>query len=137
SSFKKTAAGPRRLQLEKYMRVVRCPSCGGQRLNPQARGVRVGDKTIVELCAMPIGDLADWFAEPETGRKGDREIGRKGDKETRRQRGGEGSGSPCLHLSLSPLQHFIADEVLKEIRGRLGFLLNVGLHYLTLERSAP
>jgi excinuclease ABC subunit A len=31
----------------------------------------------------------------------------------------------------------IAGEVLKEVRGRLGFLLNVGLHYLTLERSAP
>ncbi len=27
--------------------------------------------------------------------------------------------------------------MLKEIRGRLGFLLNVGLHYLTLDRSAP
>ena len=31
----------------------------------------------------------------------------------------------------------IADEVLKEIRGRLGFLLNVGLEYLSLERTAP
>ncbi len=31
----------------------------------------------------------------------------------------------------------IAAEVLKELRGRLGFLLNVGLHYLTLDRSAP
>ena len=31
----------------------------------------------------------------------------------------------------------IAGEVLKEIRGRLGFLLNVGLHYLTLDRTAP
>src|SRR4029079_3891502 len=29
--FKKTAAGPRRLQLEKYMRVMRCPTCNGQR----------------------------------------------------------------------------------------------------------
>src|SRR5262249_15193640 len=37
SSFKKTAAGPRRLQLEKYMRVVPCSTCRGQRLNPQAR----------------------------------------------------------------------------------------------------
>ena len=27
--------------------------------------------------------------------------------------------------------------MLKEIRGRLGFLLNVGLHYLTLDRTAP
>jgi excinuclease ABC subunit A len=31
----------------------------------------------------------------------------------------------------------IAEEVLKEIQGRLTFLLNVGLHYLTLSRPAP
>ena len=35
------------------------------------------------------------------------------------------------------MQHIIAGEVLKELRGRVGFLLNVGLHYLTLDRSAP
>jgi len=34
-------------------------------------------------------------------------------------------------------QLIIADEVLKEIQGRLHFLLNVGLHYLTLDRPAP
>ncbi len=34
-------------------------------------------------------------------------------------------------------QLIIADEVLKEIQGRLQFLLNVGLHYLTLDRPAP
>ena len=31
----------------------------------------------------------------------------------------------------------IAEELLKEIRGRLGFLDNVGLHYLSLDRAAP
>jgi excinuclease ABC subunit A len=31
----------------------------------------------------------------------------------------------------------IAGELLKEIRDRLGFMLNVGLHYLTLDRPAP
>jgi excinuclease ABC subunit A len=35
------------------------------------------------------------------------------------------------------VQREIAAEVLKEIRERLQFLLDVGLHYLTLERSAP
>ena len=109
SSFKKTAAGPRRMQLEKYMRVVRCESCQGQRLNPQARAVRVGGKTLVELEAMPIGNLAEWF-DPEHG---------------------------PLEKSLTPLQRAIGGEVLKEIRGRLGFLLNVGLHYLSLDRTAP
>jgi excinuclease ABC subunit A len=109
SSFKKTAAGPRRMQLEKYMRVVRCPACQGQRLNPQARAVRVGGKTLVEVCALPVGGLAAWL-DPDTG---------------------------DLQKSLNPLQQTIASEVLKELRGRVGFLLNVGLHYLTLDRSAP
>ena len=38
-------------------------------------------------------------------------------------------------MSLDELE--IADEVLKEIAGRLRFLTNVGLHYITLDRSAP
>jgi excinuclease ABC subunit A len=109
SSFKKTAAGPRRLQLEKYMRVMRCPACQGERLNSQARAVRLGGKTLVEVCAMPIGDLAEWF---------------------------DADKGP-LEKNLEPIRRAIAAEVLKEIRGRLAFLLNVGLHYLTLGRSAP
>jgi excinuclease ABC subunit A len=40
-------------------------------------------------------------------------------------------------LVLTPDQTLIAEEVLKEIVARLEFLMNVGLHYLTLERSAP
>jgi excinuclease ABC subunit A len=109
SSFKKTAAGPRRLQLEKYMRVVPCPACRGQRLNPQARAVRVSGKTLIDILAMPLGDLAEWL-DPATG---------------------------TLEKKLDPVQKIIAAEVLKEIRGRIGFLLNVGLHYLSLDRTAP
>ncbi len=108
SSFKKTAAGPRRLQIEKYMRALRCPACGGQRLNPEARAVRVAGQTLVETCARPIGELDAWFAD-----------------------NGE------LVQRLEPIQRTIAAELLKEIRGRLTFLLNVGLHYLTLDRPAP
>ncbi len=108
-SFKKTAAGPRRLQLEKYMRVVLCPACRGQRLNPQARAVRVADKTLIDILATPLGELAQWL-DPETG---------------------------PLERRLDRVQATIAGEVLKEIRGRVGFLLNVGLHYLSLDRTAP
>ncbi len=61
SSFKKTAAGPRRMQLEKYMRVVRCPSCQGKRLNAQAQALRVGGKTLPEVCATPVGDVGRWL----------------------------------------------------------------------------
>jgi excinuclease UvrABC ATPase subunit len=40
-------------------------------------------------------------------------------------------------LRLDKLQHAIADELLKEIVSRLGFLLNVGLDYLSLDRKGP
>ncbi len=112
SSFKKTAAGPRRLQLEKYMRVMRCPTCQGRRLNAQARSVRVSGKTLIEAEGMPIGDLAAWI-------------------------GTASPGVPGLEAALDSAQRHIAVEVLKEIRARVSFLLNVGLHYLSLDRTAP
>jgi excinuclease ABC subunit A len=108
AGFKKSAAGPRRMQLEKYMKVIRCPACSGDRLNAQARAVTVSGKSLVEACAMPIGDLTAFF-EPD---------------------------GP-LERKLESIQKTIAEELLKEIRGRLGFLMNVGLHYLTLGRPAP
>jgi len=40
-------------------------------------------------------------------------------------------------VQLPPREQLIAQELMKEIRGRLQFLVNVGLHYLTLDRSAP
>ena len=109
ASFRKASAGPRRAQLEKYMRTMGCPQCEGARLNPQARSVRVAGKTLVEVERLPIDELAEWLAPAEGG----------------------------LEKGLSPTQGLIAEEVLKEIRGRVKFLLDVGLDYLTLERQAP
>jgi excinuclease ABC subunit A len=120
SSFKKTAAGPRRLQLEKYMRVMRCPTCQGHRLNAQARAVRLAGKSLIEAEAMPIGDLASWL-DPElagTSAKSHKTMS-------------------TLEKGLDAVQMQIASEVLKEIRVRVSFLLNVGLHYLSLDRAAP
>ena len=108
SSFKKTAAGPWRIMLEKAMRSLPCDICGGARLNAQARAVRVAGRSIVEVAAMPVGEFSAWIA-PD---------------------------GP-LERSLDPVQRHIAAELLKEIRTRTGFLLDVGLHYLTLDRSAP
>ncbi len=39
-------------------------------------------------------------------------------------------------LELTQTEHLIADRILKEICARLSFLVNVGLNYLTLSRSA-
>ena len=41
------------------------------------------------------------------------------------------------NLKLNENEQKIAEDLLKEINERLGFLMNVGLHYLTLDRNAP
>jgi len=93
---------------EKYMRKSPCPECKGARLTAQALAVRLPAKTG-KGPTLP-------------------ELCGRSIAETR---------ASLDDIALSPVQHLIADEVLKEVRGRLDFLLNVGLHYLTLDRSAP
>ncbi len=100
-------------KLEKFMNVIGCPDCGGQRLNPQARSVQLttthkdfGEKasrTLPQVSALPIEEAEKFFSD----------------------------------LTLDKTAKKVASEVLKEIRGRLGFLTNVGLDYLSLERTAP
>src|SRR5215217_6365442 len=119
AKYRAGASGPLRAKLEPYMRSMTCPDCQGTRLNPRARAVRVGGRSLVELGAMPIGQASRFF---------DALAGQG-------VTNGDGDGVPVVPLD--PLSRTIADELLKEIRGRLGFLTNVGLHYLTLDRAAP
>jgi excinuclease ABC subunit A len=79
-----------------------CDACKGTRLRQEARFVRVGGRSIVEVSALPIGDALGFF------------------------RG----------LDLSPGEAQIARPIVKEIVARLGFLVDVGLDYLALDRGA-
>jgi excinuclease ABC subunit A len=163
AKFKSSTSGPYRSMLEPYMRSMPCPDCRGARLNPRARAVRVGGKTLVELGAMSIGKVARFFdalaagssvgdsPSPQGGEGKDSgstsrarsphpnplPSGERGTEKTplpSRERGPEADEAP---IPLDPLSRTIADELLKEIRARLKFLTDVGLHYLTLDRGAP
>ncbi len=99
---------------EKYMRKTGCVDCKGGRLNPQALAVRVGGKNLNEVLSLAITEAGRFFESLEARR-----------------------GSIPASARLSPTEQLIARDVLKEIRGRLKFLCDVGLEYLTLERTAP
>ena len=98
-----------RQKLEKYLELVPCASCHGLRLKPEALAVRVGPYRIHELTSSSVG---------ESLRRIEELMGIHG---------------PAL---LSPRQIQIGDLVLREIRMRLKFLLDVGLDYLSLDRPA-
>lgn len=50
-----------RVMLARYRGKTTCPMCGGGRLKPEASYVKVSGKTIHDLVAMPVRDLAEWF----------------------------------------------------------------------------
>ncbi len=94
-------------KISEFMSERTCPTCGGARLRPEALAVTIADVNIVELTRWPVVRTLEWVR--------------------------------SLHEDetlLNERQKIIASRILKELLDRLGFLVNVGLDYLTLERKA-
>ena len=156
--YQETTSEYIRSKLEEYMSVRPCPTCGGKRLRPEALAVTIAGKNIWEVTRLPVSDSLAWVQwlrgeEPERARE--TETRRDGDPEAGNWRvtlddvvrpNGNGASdlqsippAPLLPLSpapLTPRQQTISYQVLKEIAARLGFMVNVGLDYLTLDRTA-
>ena len=49
--------------VERAVAFTVCPDCDGTRLNEAARSSKIAGKSIADLCAMQISDLADWIRE--------------------------------------------------------------------------
>ena len=80
-----------------------CPVCGGTRLNKETTYFKIDGKTISEVAAMEISQLAEWFN--------------------------------SLDDKLAKRESLIARDILKELKDRTAFLLDVGLDYLSLDRA--
>jgi excinuclease ABC subunit A len=95
---------------EGFMRDVPCPVCEGTRLKPEILAVTLAGESGGERGAKSIAEVCEL------------------------------SISDCSDflngLTLGPRERAIAGQVLKEIQSRLGFLLDVGLEYLSLSRAA-
>jgi excinuclease ABC subunit A len=111
-----------------FMSQQLCPTCQGRRLRPEATATTVAGRSIQEVTSLSICDALAWVEGLWPGGQTDRTATQIGCAEDVRQN---------TQPTLTAEQFQIAEEVLKEIRERLQFMLNVGLHYLTLDRSAP
>ena len=102
-----------RAKFEEYMNQIHCPVCDGERLNAQARFISL-TTTNKHFKDDPTKTL------PQISKLAISDAAKF-----------------FTGLELDATRQIIAAEAIKEIRNRLGFLLNVGLDYLNLNRSAP
>ena len=97
---------------DQFLAECTCPECHGQRLNREALSYTFGGRNIADLANMDLKDLRTWIDDLE-------------------KRGEEGETK-----EMSENEYKIAKEILKEIKTRLDFLLEVGLDYLSLNRQS-
>ncbi|HEY0025964.1 MAG TPA: excinuclease ABC subunit UvrA [Longimicrobium sp.] len=103
-----------RVFLRQYQSSQDCPVCGGAKLRPEALRVRVANRTVADVSALPLARLRPWLAAMLHGRAGDPD---------------------CPQPPLTGQEREIAASILKELDSRVGFLVDVGLGYLTLDRQ--
>ncbi len=104
--YKETESDYIRGEIERYMVARLCPSCLGKRLKPEALSVVIDNKSIIQITDLSIHKASSWILDLI-------KQGKLSDRET-----------------------MIANQIVKELQARLKFLLDVGLDYLTLQRSA-
>jgi excinuclease ABC subunit A len=112
-----------RNRLKAYMTPQFCDVCGGKRLKPEILAVTLGGEEFVsklktknsKLKTLKIPGLSIMDVCGLSVEKADEFF---------------------AALNLTEFEQKIAGEVIKEIRARLGFLKNVGLGYLTLDRES-
>ena len=97
---------------DQFLAECTCPECHGQRLNREALSYTFGGRNIADLANMDLKDLRTWIDDLE-------------------KRGEKGEAK-----EMSENEYKIAKEILKEIKTRLDFLLEVGLDYLSLNRQS-
>ena len=95
-------------EIHKYMREEQCSDCKGKRLKKEVLAITIGTHNITDVTDWSIVEVIEYFEQAQKG---------KG-------------------LILDQYEQTIAEPVLKEIISRLAFLVNVGLSYLTISRSA-
>src|SRR5258708_37408680 len=126
--FKETESEFVREELQKYMRPRPCPTCHGARLKPEVLAVTIAGRNIQEVVDYSVLRAREFFTALE-------ERVAFEDRRNGQLKGNTFSGERSL--TLSEREFAIARQILKEIRERLRFLVDVGLDSLPASRTSP
>ena len=107
--YKETGSSNVRIWIENYMTSLPCQGCQSNRLRPESLAVRICGSNIMDISSQTVKTLSEWFKSIK-------------------------SINSSAHLDSQQIA--IAGKILEEIELRIQFLLNIGLHYITLSRPA-
>jgi excinuclease ABC subunit A len=149
--YKQTDSEGIREEIEDYMTGRICPVCRGARLKPEALAVTIGGHNVVQVTRLPIVQTQRFFQALEAEQNVPvapilQPVASNGKKKNGKNAATSQSllGDPLAKIdttgplvlgTLSERERIIARQVLKEIRARVQFLIDVGLDYLTLDRA--
>jgi excinuclease ABC subunit A len=106
--YRDTESSNTRADIERYMASSPCPVCHGKRLKPESLAVTIDGLNITDVAELSASEALRWMRLLTDQSK----------------------------PRLTPHELKIAHQILKEISTRLGFLIDIGLGYLTLDRPS-
>ncbi len=107
--YRDTESSNTRADIERYMASSPCPTCRGKRLKPESLAITIDGMNVIEVTELSAVEALLWV----------RRLNGHSDKPR-----------------LTPQEFKIAHQIIKEISTRLGFLIDIGLGYLTLHRPS-
>lgn len=119
NTFAHSKSAKMREKAASYMVSVRCPLCEGRRLKPEALAVTFAGLDITEMAALPLADLAALLETALAPSDSGSDAG-----------GSEGR-------ALAPEKQLAAQRLVDELRDRVSPIIELGLGYLSLDRSTP
>ena len=114
-TFATSQSAAMRKRVAQYMVGTPCPVCGGKRLRPESLSVTFAGLDIAELSRLPLSRLRALLQPAADGRP---VAGRR-------------------QAAAHPEQQLVAERIAQDLVARLGVLLDLGLGYLSIERSTP